>query len=108
MNKYLNYILPLLSIADISSNTEAEKRQHSFLIYMGLLMSTGGLLWGILCIHPDNNPKLYLFIFYEEFSSFPKYTDHYFIVTSFFLSVFSWRLYCQWWKCPLVSHSCIW
>ncbi|WP_373030875.1 sensor histidine kinase [Sulfurovum sp.] len=53
MNKYLNYILPLLSIADISSNTEAEKRQHSFLIYMGLLMSTGGLLWGTLCLYHD-------------------------------------------------------
>ena len=53
MNKYLNYIVPLLTIADTSSNTETEKRQHSFLIYMGLLMSTGGLLWGTLCLYHD-------------------------------------------------------
>jgi len=53
MNKYLNYILPLLSIADTSSNTETEKRQHSFLIYMGLLMSIGGILWGTLCLYHD-------------------------------------------------------
>ena len=53
MKKYLSYILPLLTIADTSSNTEAEKRRHSFLIYMGLLMSTGGLLWGTLCLYHD-------------------------------------------------------
>jgi len=53
MNKYINYIVPLLSIADTSSNTNAEKRQHSFLIYMGLLMSTGGLLWGTICLYHD-------------------------------------------------------
>lgn len=53
MNKYLNYILPLLTIADTSINTETEKRQHSFLIYMGLLMSMGGLLWGTLCLYHD-------------------------------------------------------
>ncbi|MGB5506778.1 MAG: HAMP domain-containing sensor histidine kinase [Sulfurovum sp.] len=53
MNKYLNYILPLLNIADTSNSTDAEKRQHGFLIYMGLLMSTGGLLWGTLCLYHD-------------------------------------------------------
>ena len=53
MNKLLNYILPLLTIADTSTNTDAEKRQHSFLIYMGLLMSTGGLLWGSICLYHD-------------------------------------------------------
>lgn len=53
MNKYLSYVLPLLTIADTSNNTEAEKRRHSFLIYMGLLMSTGGLLWGSLCLYHD-------------------------------------------------------
>ncbi|RLA70044.1 MAG: hypothetical protein DRG09_04230 [Epsilonproteobacteria bacterium] len=53
MNKYLNYIVPLLTIADTSSNTDAEKRQHIFLIYMGLLMSTGGLLWGTICLYHD-------------------------------------------------------
>jgi len=53
MNKYLNYIMPLLVIADTSSNTDAQKRQHSFLIYMGLLMSTGGFLWGSICLYHD-------------------------------------------------------
>ncbi|WP_373028381.1 sensor histidine kinase [Sulfurovum sp.] len=67
MNKYLNYILPLLTIADTSSNTETEKRQHSFLIYMGLLMSMGGLLWGTLCLYHDIYlaaivPYTYIFI----------------------------------------------
>lgn len=53
MDKYLNYILPLLTIADTSNNTDAEKRQHGFLIYMGLLMSTGGLIWGTLCLYHE-------------------------------------------------------
>ena len=53
MNKYLSYILPLLTIADTSNSTEAQKRHHSFLIYMGLLMSTGGLIWGTLCLYHD-------------------------------------------------------
>jgi signal transduction histidine kinase len=53
MTKYLNYILPLLTIADTTGNTVAEKRQHSFLIYMGLLMSTGGLVWGTICLYHD-------------------------------------------------------
>ncbi len=53
MNKYFSYILPLLAIADTPSNADAEKRQHSFLIYMGLLMSTGGLLWGTICLYHD-------------------------------------------------------
>lgn len=53
MNKYLNYIVPLLSIANTPNNTDAEKRQQSFLIYMGLLMSTGGLFWGSICLYHD-------------------------------------------------------
>lgn len=51
MNRYFNYILPLLSIADTPDNTEEEKRQHSFLVYMGILMSTGGLVWGTICLY---------------------------------------------------------
>ena len=53
MNNYLNFLLPLLTIADTSKNTESQKRQHSFLIYMGLLMSTGGLVWGSICLYHD-------------------------------------------------------
>ena len=67
MNKYTNYILPLLTIADTSENTESEKRQHSFLVYMGLLMSTGGLVWGSICLYHDIYiaaiiPYMYIFI----------------------------------------------
>lgn len=45
--------MPLLTIADTLHDTDAQKRQHSFLIYMGLLMSTGGLLWGAICLYHD-------------------------------------------------------
>lgn len=38
------------SIADTPSNTPEEKRQHRFLIYMGLLMSLGGLCWGSISL----------------------------------------------------------
>ena len=53
MYKYLNYLLPILTIADTVDDTDAQKRQHSFLIYMGLLMSTGGLVWGTICLYHD-------------------------------------------------------
>ena len=53
MNKYINFILPLLKIADTVSHTNAQKRQHSFLIYMGMLMSSGGLVWGSICLYHD-------------------------------------------------------
>jgi signal transduction histidine kinase len=38
-------------IGDIPSNTLEERQQHTFLIYMALLMSGGGLLWGGLCLY---------------------------------------------------------
>jgi len=51
MNKeLLQYFKPILSIADKGYSTEDEKLQHGFLIYMGLLMSMGGLMWGSLCL----------------------------------------------------------
>jgi len=50
MMTFLKHFKPILTIADKETNTEEEKRQHSFLVYMGLLMSFGGLLWGIICI----------------------------------------------------------
>ncbi|HEY9129980.1 MAG TPA: HAMP domain-containing sensor histidine kinase [Sulfurovum sp.] len=53
MKNYLTFLSPLLTIADTSNNTEAEKRKHSFLIYMGLLMSSGGLIWGSICLYHD-------------------------------------------------------
>jgi signal transduction histidine kinase len=54
MEQFMNGILSLLNairtIADTDLNSEAEKRQHGFLIYMGVLMSSGGILWGLLCL----------------------------------------------------------
>jgi signal transduction histidine kinase len=50
MKSLLIYLQFLLSIGDKKSDTEEEKRQHGFLIYMGLLMSFGGVLWSTLCI----------------------------------------------------------
>ncbi len=41
----------LSTIADTPDNTEEEKRQHSFLIYIGTLMSTGGLFWGSIALY---------------------------------------------------------
>lgn len=53
MIRLLDYVQPILRIADKETDSEDEKRQHGFLIYMGLLMSSGGLLWGTLCIFND-------------------------------------------------------
>ena len=44
-------ITTLSSIADIPENTAEEKRQHVFLIYIGMFMSTGGLLWGSIALY---------------------------------------------------------
>lgn len=41
----------LSSIADTPDNTAEEKRQHSFLIYIGVLMSLGGLSWGSIALY---------------------------------------------------------
>lgn len=41
----------LSSIADTPGNTAEEKRQHSFLIYIGVLMSLGGLSWGSIALY---------------------------------------------------------
>lgn len=51
MDTLLNIAKKLLKIADKETSTDAERRQHGFLIYMGLLMSSGGLLWGSLCLY---------------------------------------------------------
>jgi len=51
MNNVVRIIQKLLTIADKDTSTDDERRQHGFLIYMGLLMSSGGLLWGSLCVY---------------------------------------------------------
>jgi len=50
MTILFSFLEPILSIADTPTDSQEIKRQHIFLIYMGLLMSLGGLLWGTLCI----------------------------------------------------------
>lgn len=50
MGSLLKRLQFLLTIGDKESDTEEEKRQHGFLIYMGLLMSSGGLMWSTLCV----------------------------------------------------------
>lgn len=47
-DKFINFIF---SIADTAFNTAEEKRQHRFLIYIGLFMSSGGLLWGSIALY---------------------------------------------------------
>jgi len=49
---YIKKVIRFLSIiADTPTNSEEEKRQHSFLIYIGTLMSLGGLLWGSIALY---------------------------------------------------------
>lgn len=67
MKTLLKRLQFLLTIGDKQSDTEEEKRQHGFLIYMGLLMSCGGTIWGTLCIAnglylPTVVPYGYIFI----------------------------------------------
>jgi len=42
-------ILALASIADKEGDTSQQKMEHQLLVYMGLLMGCGGLLWGTIC-----------------------------------------------------------
>lgn len=50
MKALLKRLQPILAIGDRETDTEDEKREHGFLIYMGMLMSVGGVLWGTLCL----------------------------------------------------------
>lgn len=84
MNSLFKRLRLLLTIGDQESDTEEEKRQHGFLIYMGLLMSTGGLLWSTLCIVnelylPAIVPYTYIFITILNFTYL--YRTKNFIVT---------------------------
>ena len=46
-----SFIIALSSIGDRPGDTAEEKRQHSFLIYIGSLMSLGGLSWGSIALY---------------------------------------------------------
>ena len=41
----------LSSLADRSDDSEKTKREHRFLIYLGTLMSIGGLIWGTISFY---------------------------------------------------------
>jgi len=67
MVKFLEKLQFILTIADRYDDTQTQKRTHSFLIYMGLLMSMGGFMWGTLCLIYDLYlaaavPYTYIFI----------------------------------------------
>jgi len=51
MRTLLRLIKFLSSIADTRDNTAEERRQHSFLIYIGIFMSTGGFFWGSIALY---------------------------------------------------------
>ena len=60
LQKSFHNILNFLSsIADRRDDSEKKKRAHRFLIYLGTLMSIGGLIWGTISISAG--------IFYESF-----------------------------------------
>lgn len=48
MSKLAKILSFVSSIADTQENTKEERLQHSFLIYMGVLMSIGGVAWGTI------------------------------------------------------------
>lgn len=41
----------LIHLADEVSLTKKERHEHGFIIYIGLTMSVGGLIWGTLCAY---------------------------------------------------------
>ena len=40
----------ILSLADRPGDSESQKKKHTFMIYMGLVMSFGGLAWGTIAL----------------------------------------------------------
>lgn len=67
MNEILKYSKLILTIADSKTSTEKEKQLHAFLIYLGILMSAGGLLWGTISLingfyYASSIPILYVII----------------------------------------------
>ena len=50
MRHLLRIIKFLSTIADTPNNSAEERRQHSFLIYIGMFMSSGGLVWGTIAL----------------------------------------------------------
>ena len=69
----VKYFKFFLSVADTESSTEEEKRQHGFLLYLGFLMSFGGVIWGSICYvqelyTPAIVPLIYIIITILNFS----------------------------------------
>jgi len=40
-----------ISIGDLQTDSESVKAKHRFLIYLGVAMSIGGMIWGVICIY---------------------------------------------------------
>jgi len=51
INPLWHKIAAIASIGDKSSDTDEEKLAHHFLIYMGLLMGFGGIVWGSITFY---------------------------------------------------------
>ena len=61
-SSFSNALVFLSSIADKEFDTHKERMAHRFLIYLGTLMSIGGIIWGSI--------SMYSGIFYESFIPF--------------------------------------
>lgn len=51
MENMKRLIARVATIGNRETDTEKEKLRHGFLVYMGLLMSGGGILWGSICVY---------------------------------------------------------
>ncbi|MEM7182730.1 MAG: adenylate/guanylate cyclase domain-containing protein [Spirochaetota bacterium] len=49
-----HYFQRLSAIADLPDDSQESLQQHRFLIYMGLFMSFGGILWGSITIYANH------------------------------------------------------
>ena len=62
-----SYALAFLSsIADKEFDTQKERRAHRFLIYLGTLMSIGGIIWGSISIYSGIFYPLLLRTYYSH------------------------------------------
>jgi len=69
-------ISSIATIGNKVTDTDKEKLQHRFLVYMGLLMSGGGILWGTISVYfdlwlPSILPYGYTMLTFINFTFFP-------------------------------------
>lgn len=46
----MNLLKKLSAIGDLPSDSDQEKEKHQFMIYMGLMMTCGGIMWGAITL----------------------------------------------------------